>query len=121
MGMRSSLEEKQLVESDASSLNLTLSEYIRYKLITERTQASCSNNNGEKQKSPFKSLEFLEENYKDLSRMIFATQITVDALASRILEKENYAIVQNLYDKAFDIYGVTNDEYKKKEPVSEES
>lgn len=113
MGIRSSLEERKLVERDAATMQMSLSEYIRYKLLTERTQASCSNNNGEKQKSSLKSLDFLEENYKDLARMIFSTQIAVDTLASCLLKKENYDTVQKLYDEAFDVYAVTNDEYKK--------
>ena len=115
MGIRSNLEEKKLVESDAASMGLSLSEYIRYKLITERTQRSDSSAHGEKQNSTLKSLDFLEENYKDLARMIFSTQIAVNTLASCLLTKDNYDIVNKLYDEAFDLYGVTNKDYKKDE------
>lgn len=121
VGMRTSLEIRKLIESDAASMSLSVSEYIRYKLVTERTKSLSVEKNLHSEKVSLKSLEFLEENYKDLSRMIMATQIAVDTIASRFLKKETYISVQKLYNKAFALYDVTKDELKNKKPESEES
>ena len=120
--IRFSSEQRAYLEDKARELRLTVRDYIHKRALTENESSSSkSQSQSSVPERSFKSLEFLEENYKDLSRMIMATQITVDAIASRFLKKETYMSVTKLHNKAFNIYDVTKDELKNKKQEGEDS
>lgn len=120
--IRFTSEQRAYIEDKSREFLLTVRDYIRKSAVNEieRSSPKTLSHSHAPQRS-FKSLEFLEENYKDLSRMIMATQIAVDAIASRFLKKETYIGLQKLYNKAFALYDVAKDELKNKKPESEES
>lgn len=104
--LRVSEEEKKDYEKDAQRMNLSISDYIKHNIRKNKNAIVQAKDLIDPLKSAFQSLKFLEENYKDLSRMIMATQIGVDNIASKVLEKKQYENIQRLYRKAFDLYDV---------------
>ena len=107
--LRVSEEEKKDYEKDAQRMNLSISDYINKSIRKNKKSIVQAKDLIDPLKSAFQSLKFLEENYKDLSRMIMATQIGVDNIASKVLEKKQYENIQRLYRKAFDLYDVAKE------------
>lgn len=116
VGIRTSLETRQLIESDAASMNLGLSEYIRYKLVTERTQSLDKNLHAEKTSVKGSSLsdeakdglEFFGKHYKMIVRLLISLKMDHDMYSDKMLSPEEMDHAVKLSEEIYEDYGIKN-------------
>ena len=95
--MRISEEEKELLTQDGEKLGMSLSQYIRYKLL-EEDKASAD---GQKSVA-----EYLEKYMAKLSRMLIDSYSNIKALAYKELSTEERDEALRMSYKEFDTMGI---------------
>lgn len=114
VGIRTSLETRQLIESDAASMKLSVSEYIRYKLVTERTKSLDKNLHAEKTSVKSSSLsdeakeglEFFGKHYKMIIRLLISLKMEHNMYSDKLLSPEEIDYTMDCAEDFYKTYGI---------------
>lgn len=97
IAIRISEEEKELLTQEAEKLGMSLSQYIRYRML-EEGKASAD---GQKRVA-----EYLEKHMTKLSRMMIDAYYNIKALAVKELSDEEIDEIVELVHEEFDTMGI---------------
>ena len=95
--------EEELLNNKAEKIGMTLSQYIRYKVLDEESEQDSS------QKT---SLEFIEKHLAKMTRIIIDGYFTTKAIGCKQLSEEDIKVVAKESYSEFDSMGITKGEEK---------
>ena len=98
IAIRISEEEKELLTKECGKLGMSLSQYIRYKMLEE----DKAGDDGQKS-----TTEYLEKHMTKFSRMMIDAYYNIKALAVKELSDEEIDEVLELVHEEFDTMGIT--------------
>ena len=104
IGIRISESMKVALEQKAGDHVMELSQYVKYVLLSTIEQEEGAS------KKRYKCLDWLEENYRLIGRMIIDGYCKTDALAKEQLDKEYLRSVSEITYKIFKKQGIPKKE-----------